>query len=144
MVGSRGVPIDREKLVQVLGQEFPALAEELSDEVGLVHLEMACFARYTQLQIEGENRAELQRCFVVAGRILSSADADVENAMYVSYLEHLNLTDGKRSRAWAKALMPPKLFKGWQAIMAYNEEMARRLSPPSKRTRSPRRKRARG
>lgn len=112
------VKVDREQMVRILIEEFPSLEEEIRDDVwaGLVHLEIGCFARYTQRQIDGGNREEVQRCFAVADRILKNADEQVDNAVYVSYLEHLDLHDGKRQRSWAKGMMSPLVLAGWKQM----------------------------
>ena len=72
-------------------------------------LEIACFARYTQLQIDKGNRAELNRCFETARKLLLYGDADVRNAVAVSYLEGLHFVDGRSKRSWALPLMPEPL-----------------------------------
>jgi len=119
--------VDRADVVATLLREFPSLTEELADETwaGLLHLEVACFSHYTQQQIEVGNRSELARCYWVATTFLTDGDAAVRNAIYVSYLEHLNFEDGKRPRRWAKDLMPPRLRVGYEEITAYNEALAR-------------------
>jgi len=55
----------------------------------------------------------------VAGHRIGTAD--VENALNVSFLEHLNFRDGKCKRAWAYNKMPPAMRKAWDDMMAYNK-----------------------
>jgi len=64
--------------------------------------------------------------------MLRDGDEDVKNALYVSYLEHLEFQDGKRARAWAKAAMPPALHEAWQSVTDYNEALARGSMSPKK------------
>jgi hypothetical protein len=119
--------VDRADVVAILLKEFPTLANELTDETwaGLVHLEVGCFSYYTQQQIESGSRAELARCYWAATKFLMDGDDAVRNAIYVSFLEHLNFEDGKRPRRWAKDAMPPRLRAGYEEIIAYNEALAR-------------------
>jgi hypothetical protein len=90
---------------------LPAISTDLREPswVGLTTLEIACFARYTQLQIDAENRAELRRCFETARKFFIDGDADVRNAVAVSYVEALNFVDGRARRSWAIALLPAAL-----------------------------------
>ena len=106
--------INRKQLVPRLHQEFPEISADLNDEMwaGLLHLEVACFTQYTQEQIDSEDEPKLVRCFEVASEFLLNGDANVKNAMYVSYLEHLNFQDGKRKRQWAKEHMSPAFGSG--------------------------------
>jgi len=100
--------IDRQQLVETVVQQFPSLEEDIREEtwVGLVHLEVSSFARYTQQQIDSGNRQELKRCFELARRFILEGTEDVKNAMGVSYVEHLNLRDQRRQRSWALEEMP--------------------------------------
>lgn len=110
--------IDRKQFVEAAVKEFPALEADICDEtwVGLVHLEVSAFARYTQQQIDGENRVELKRCFEFARKLLLEGTPDLKNAIGVSYLEHLNLRDQKRSRSWALKEMPEVLRREFEAV----------------------------
>ena len=107
-------------------EAFPVLREEVEDEVisGLLHLEMACFARYTQAAIDGRDDERLGRCYEFADRFFRVADDELINAFYVSYLEHLYF--GRPGGEAAKSLMPPALLAGWHEIMSYLEELSRR------------------
>ena len=100
--------IDRQQLVEAVVQHFPSIEADIRDEtwVGLVHLEVSSFARYTQQQIDAGNRKELKRCFELARRFILEGTEDVKNAMGVSYVEHLNLRDQQTERSWALNEMP--------------------------------------
>ena len=113
--------ISHQQFVEQLLIEFPGLKSEVLDETwaGLLHVETACFARYTQAAIDNHDVEQVRQCFEFATRIFHDADAEVRNAIYVSYLENLNLEDGKTRRAWAVKIMPPLLNKGWIEINEY-------------------------
>jgi hypothetical protein len=48
----------------------------------------------------------------------------VVNALVVSFLEHLNLEDGKTQRSWAVKLMPTDLAKEYAAARNYHSKSA--------------------
>ena len=99
--------IDRETMVEILIKEFPDIEADITDETwaGLTHLEVSSFARYTQHQIDNKDDSELIRCFEIARRLMLEGDDTLQNAMQVSFLEHLNLRDGKIPRRWALDMM---------------------------------------
>ena len=103
--------LDRQEMVRVLSEQYPAIRADLTEEswVGLTTLEIACFTRYTQHQIDTGDQAELRRCFETARQFLLYGDSDVSNAICVSFLEHLNFQDGRSRRSWAKSLLPVAL-----------------------------------
>jgi hypothetical protein len=123
--------MNHEQFVEQLLAEFPELHGEVTDEdwAGLLHLEMACFARRTQSAIDGKDRQGVSRCFEFARRVFQQADSEVKNAVYVSYLENLDFHDGKRERSWAIELMPPSLKAGWVDINQYLADLSSGKSP---------------
>jgi len=110
--------IDRKTMVEILIREFPDIEEDITDETwaGLTHLETSSFARYTQYQVENRNESELKRCFEIARKLMLDGDESIQNAMHVSYLEHLNLKDGKVPRGWVLDLMPEPLSSAYRTI----------------------------
>jgi hypothetical protein len=126
--------IGRDALLAELNNRFPELAGELADETwaGLLHLEVGCFARYTQEQIEARNVERLRECYECARRFFVQGDEPVKNAIYVSYLENLNFEDGKRERAWAKAALPAELQRAYRELLEYMARLSRAGgAPPS-------------
>jgi hypothetical protein len=115
--------MDHRQFVEPLLAEFPELTDAVADEDGLLHLEMACFARHTQAAIDDNQRETATRCIRFADRVFQHADADVKNAVYVPYLENLFLEDGRKQRAWAIELMSPRLKAGWIAINQYLDDL---------------------
>ena len=84
--------IDRAAFDRLVTAEFPEIAAELdADDRALLHIEMAAVARATSRAIEAGDAVEFARHFTVMEKVLSSASADVENAVYVSYLENVLL-----------------------------------------------------
>ncbi len=118
--------IERRQFVETVVNALPSIEADITEETwaGLVHLEVAAFARYTQDQIDTQNRVELKRCFELARRFLLEGTDDLRNAMAVSYLEHLNLLDQKRDRSWALREMPDLLKREFEAVTG--------VAPPNK------------
>jgi hypothetical protein len=110
--------LGRQEMVDMLLQAFPVLEAELKDPLwaGLLHLEMACFARFTQARVDEEDRKGVAACFALARVFLMEGDPDVENAAYVSYLENLKLQDAQVRRAWALAEMPDVLRRAYALV----------------------------
>jgi len=119
--------IKHDDLVLRLKDEFPVIIEELEDEAwtGLLHFEVSCLARHTQQQIDEGNKKELTRCFESARQFMLYGDEKVKNAMYVSYLEHLDFRDGRHRRQWAMKLMPQPLAKGYREIHEYLDTLGK-------------------
>ena len=117
--------LGHKEFTPALIEAFPEVREEVEDEVfsGLLHLEMACFARYTQAAIDAGDYERIRVCFEFADRFFRAADDELKNAFYVSYLEHLYF--GRSSGERTKSLMPPALLEGWHEIMRYLEELSR-------------------
>lgn len=103
--------MDADQLLTELRRELPDLAVELDDEAlrGLVYLQVGAFARYTQRLIDAGDRHQAIRCFALADRAAQHGDDQVQNAIGVGFLEHLNFRDGKVRRGWAFALLPSSL-----------------------------------
>ncbi len=104
-------PVDASDFLVTLRAEFPDLVEELDDETwrGLLHVETGCFARYAQAAIDRGDRALVSRCFDFARQAWLSGTPDVRNALAVSFVEHVNFSDGKVKRESAFDLLPVPL-----------------------------------
>jgi hypothetical protein len=103
--------------------EFPELRDEIESDEGLLHMQMGSFSRTTQEAITAGDFETLRRQFSLANSFFREGTPDLQNAFYVSYLEHLDFDGANGQRA--KALMPMELHKGWQEIMEYWDELFR-------------------
>ena len=103
--------MDRQSFLSMLAVEFPELAPQLdnSDWQGLLHPQVAEFADFAQKSIDAGDRATVDRCFRLADLAASQGDDAVQNAIGVSFVEHLNLRDGRVRRGWAVPLLPEML-----------------------------------
>jgi hypothetical protein len=117
---------DNAAAIEYLESTFPHLAEEMHDETwdGLLHLQIAVFARWAQDVISSGDRntwEQVTKAFLILWR---DCHPDVTNALNVSFLEHLTFADGKkRRRSWAYDSMPPQMRKAWDAMEDYNRKL---------------------
>jgi hypothetical protein len=91
---------------ELLANRFPRIGANLNEiERGLLHLEMAAFARATCAAIESGDLEEVERHLRFVDELFCSATPDLENAIYVSYLENEFLErDDERYRSTRSAL----------------------------------------
>ena len=85
--------LSQEEFLQALTSQFPTLAEEVLDEdyAGLIHLQASCLARYANELIWTARLDLLERVFHFFREIIDKVDLDPENALYVSFLEHIEM-----------------------------------------------------
>ena len=119
--------IDHEQFLALLTERFPEVAATIDDiSQGLLHLEMATFARATQAAIDAAEIETIKRHFKFADEIFRDAAPDVENAINVSYLENLRFEGRKAKRAKARELLPPRLKTALTELEAYLTELFRK------------------
>jgi len=113
---------DAKSSIAEIETEFPDLSGELHDEIadGLLHVQMGVFSHLAQAAIDDSNVDLWDRITSVFVRLYTDCSPDVENALNVSFLEHLHFTDGKRNRSWADKAMPAIMKRAWQQMDAYN------------------------
>lgn len=114
--------------ISKIEREFPELREELHDETwdGLLHLQISVFSRLAQSVIDAGNRASFHKICELFLLLFNEGDADLINALNVSFLEHLNLKDGKIKRAWALREMPNKMRIAFEEMAEYNQRLHER------------------
>jgi hypothetical protein len=99
---------DKAKFLALALAEFPNLREEFAEYEDLFHPQMAAFSRVAEKAIERGDFITLKRCYKIVDDTMKSASPSVENAVYVSFLEHLEFNSSPFG-ADAKRLLPPKL-----------------------------------
>lgn len=101
---------DRSEFERLLAERFPAVAAEIDDfERGLLHMEMSVFARATCAAIDAGLKDEVQAHFAFVDELLTNVDSDLENAIYVSYLEDVFMREPDPRYDEARAMLPPRL-----------------------------------
>ncbi len=111
--------------IEYVESRFPRLSQELHDETweGLLHLQVGVFTRFAQNVIDDGDQETWQQISQLFLDLWHACTPDVENALNVSFLEHLNFSDGKKSRSWAYQAMPPAMRKAWDEMEAYNRRI---------------------
>ena len=84
---------------------FPQLKDDINTQYGLLHLEMHVFADFAQRCITGGDIKQARSCLMLAEKYCSGGNADLRNAIAVSFVEHLDL----RQAQWAWDLLGPHL-----------------------------------
>ena len=104
--------IDHAAFDRLVTTEFPEAAAELdAGDRALLHMEMAAVARNTSRAIDAGDAAEVARHLAIMEAVLTSAATDVENAVYVSYLENVFLWDERPAFVAARKNLPPRLAR---------------------------------
>jgi hypothetical protein len=115
---------DRSDFERMLTERFPAIAAEIDDfERGSLHLEMAVLARATCDAIDAGDLGQVQAHIRLVDELFSEAGPGLENAVYVSYLEHVFLDSDDPRYLSARKMLSPRLQNAlieleeyWKAI----------------------------
>lgn len=110
--------ITTDEFLDLLTQQFPAIKEEVLDEDwnGLIHLQVACFYRYANQCIISGRLYEVRRCFDFFEKTIEKVESRTENALYVSFLEHLDMAGVERNKAESRNLLNTKYLKIWEQL----------------------------
>lgn len=116
---------DNKTSIEYIESRFPELGEALHDEIidGLLHPQLGEFSRLAQSVIDESSKAGWSKVTTVFMQLWSDCTPEVKNALNVSFLEHLNFTDGKRARSWAYREMPKPMRKAWEEMNEYNRSI---------------------
>jgi len=123
--------IDHAAFERLLISLLPDVAAEIDDEDrSSVHMEMSALARVTCRAIQNGDENSIRCHFELIDRVLSNAAPDVENAVYVSYLENVFLGEERAAFLRARSTLPGRL----SAALSDLEAHWRPLSTVSKGT----------
>ena len=109
--------------IDQIEKAFPEISEEIREDEGLLHLQIGEFSHLAQAFIDNENTISFSKMCELFESLFNSASPELENALNVSFLEHLNFKDGKKNRKWAYNAMPPKMKKAWEKMQDYNSKI---------------------
>ncbi|MEX1033638.1 MAG: hypothetical protein WDZ30_09780 [Cellvibrionaceae bacterium] len=115
--------ISGNEAIDQIEREFSGISRELRENDGLLHIQTAEFSHLVQGFIDSGNSAEFGRACDLFVRLFLSASPELENALNVSFLEHLYFIDDEVNRSWAYAAMPPPMRKAWDAMEEYNDRL---------------------
>jgi len=116
--------LDWSDFLKELKETFPQLRDELNQQDGLLILEITVFTNFVQSLINAGEKDLLLKAFHLVDKYLREGNREVVNDLGVSFLEHLNFTDGKAPRSWAMAYMPSNLRSEYDSLKRYNEKLA--------------------
>jgi hypothetical protein len=116
---------DRDDFERLLAERFPAIAAEIGDvERGLLHLEMAVLARATCRAVDLGDLRQVQAHIGFVDELFSDAGPDLENAVYVSYLENVFIRAEDRRYTLARTMLSNRL----QTALTKLEEHWRKIA----------------
>ncbi len=117
----------RKHFIRSLSRRFPEIAAEIPTySRGLLHCEMGTFAGATQDALDCGDFAAARAHLAFADDLWRVAGPALENALAVSYLEHINFDKKYVGSTSAREMLPPGLRSG----LAELEEYLRRLYAP--------------
>ncbi len=114
--------------IEALVQTFPDFNDEIEEWDGLLHVQMAAFARLTQEAIDQGHFSKVDQCFALAHNMFHDADPELKNAFYVSYLEHLDFKGPNGQQCHGR--MSNLLKAGYKQIHEYMHNLFMEGSPP--------------
>lgn len=109
--------IDRLKFIEEMIARFPQVKEEILDKdyAGSINLQMGVFKRFTQESIDSNNTLLITACFDFINSAFHTVTFDVENAIIITYLGHLNFLGNKD----AERLLPARLAEVTYSVKRY-------------------------
>ena len=113
--------LHRSIFLKELKAAFPGLKAEINAQHGLLHLEMHVFADFAQGAIAAGNTKDVALCFNLAEKYCTVGNDDLQNAIGVSFVEHLDM----RNDRWAWELLGPALKREYLQLV--NAGMAKSL-----------------
>lgn len=119
--------MNENEIIQKIILTFPDIKEDIEEDNDLFHSQMFVFSNLAQNAIDNEDKNKfLQVCELMRVFLLNSS-GDIKNALHVSFLEHLNFQDSKKTkRSWAYELMPKVMKESYEDIMRYNKELLKK------------------
>jgi hypothetical protein len=92
---------------------------------------MGAFARITQAAKSEGDWEKYVACIRLADQLSADPSPELENALNVSYLEHLDFDGPSGRKAWES--LTPRLRAGWKAMQQYMEDLAKNGKPSERR-----------
>lgn len=114
--------INQLELLEHIGNQFPAIKEDLFDEdyEGLIHIQVGLLANYTNDCIGTARFDEVGRIFQFFDTVISKVDSKTENALYVSFLEHINMDGETEKERSALKLLPSKFLTEYKQLRNFS------------------------
>jgi hypothetical protein len=113
--------LHRSIFLKELKEMFPQLTAPINAQYGLLHLEMHVFKDFVQRAIAEGDRETVRLSLMIAERYYRAGNAHMNNAICVSFLEHLDLREAR----WAWDLLGPSLKQAY--LHCIDSGVSRRL-----------------
>lgn len=109
------------EFIRLLTEEFPAIAADVLDEFSkdLPHLQVSFLAAYANQCLVTDQLAEFGRTIRLFQQMVDKVDNLVENALYVSFLEHLEIGGHSERSKLARSLLTPEQLATWVALQNF-------------------------
>ncbi len=118
--------MEKNEIIQKIISTFPEIKEDIESDEDLFYLQISTFSSFAQNAIDNKDKKTFSQICELIRSFLLSSSGDTNNALHVSFLEHLHFEDSKRtSRSWAYEVMPKIMKESYNNIMKYNEELFR-------------------
>ena len=101
--------LHRSIFLKELKETFPQLRARINAQYGLLHLEIHVFADFVQHAIAVGDRETVRFSLMMAERYYRGGSVQLSNAIFVSFLEHLDLREAR----WAWDLLGPSLKQAY-------------------------------
>ncbi|MGA2981784.1 MAG: hypothetical protein ABSD76_19485 [Terriglobales bacterium] len=105
----------------VIIDEIPDLRADIEEDEDLPHLMFMDLFCWTESSVRSGKLDDLTRALRLVDSIFQDCDASIENAVTVSFLEHIDPED-EVGRQIFDALTP-ELRKQWQALDDYSQQL---------------------
>jgi spermidine synthase len=100
-------------------ERFPAVAADVLEEEGLIHLQVSAWARYANTCLAHGQLEEVARIIEYFQHTVEQVDSTTENALYVSFLEHLEFSGASENAKQARQLLAPQYLEIWHQLRAW-------------------------
>ena len=110
--------ISHHAFVQLAVEQFPAIAADILSEdwAGLIHLQVACLTRYTNNCLANNDLQEFERIVHFIDYVLPKVGSDLDNALYISLIEGLELDGDAPLQQAARQLLSPHQLEFYVVI----------------------------
>jgi hypothetical protein len=123
--------MDAHAFQELVVGKFPSLQEDFEEWRDLIHLQVRELLSFTQSAIEAGALNVVPQCFEIATLALTEGEESLRNAIYVSYLEHMDFRSDEGKRA--EQLLPAELKLARNDILDYDERLLGRKWPTDER-----------
>jgi hypothetical protein len=115
------VTVTRANVGSVLVAAIPELREDVEEWADLEHLQFMELWRWTESATRSGNTNDLQRAVCLVDTIWPDCDADIKNAITVSFLEHVDPEDSVGCEIFDA--LTPRLRGQWKAQDEYRVQL---------------------